>query len=70
MGGAGDHYVPSELAQSMEEASKLMQGVKEWLPAPYHDLVRVFGMRPSWLRFQDACLQNARGQGPILSFHS
>uniref|UniRef100_A0A7S3VJ40 Uncharacterized protein n=1 Tax=Dunaliella tertiolecta TaxID=3047 RepID=A0A7S3VJ40_DUNTE len=39
MGGAGDHYVPSELAQSMVEASKLVEGIKEWLPAPYHDLL-------------------------------
>eukprot|EP00967_Tisochrysis_lutea_P020365 scaffold23170_cov20-Tisochrysis_lutea.AAC.1 len=43
MGGAGDHYVPSELAQSMVEASKLVEGIKEWLPAPYHDLVRKIG---------------------------
>lgn len=39
MGGAGDRYVPSELAQAMVEASRLVEGVREWLPAPYHDLV-------------------------------
>lgn len=38
---AENRYVPCELAQTMVEASTLVEGMKEWMPAPYHDLVRV-----------------------------
>lgn len=39
LGGAGPSYRPAALAGALLQAHQLVQGLQEWLPVPYHDLL-------------------------------